>query len=363
MNRAIGRRSTIGWSRYLSVIGLVMAGVLLCASGFAIVDLRADAIDDYQRDMRNLGVVLVEQTSRSMQAVDLVVQETRDKFMAGDIQTAAEFRKAGGGEQNYHFLRSQLKSLPQADAVIVFGADGITINSTRAWPLPIIDVNDRDYFTEVRDHPDMGLFISVPVLARASGVWTFYLSRRVSGPHGEFLGVVAAAIAVRYLEDFYNAISLQEGGSVMLLRHDSTILARYPHVENQMGQRMPKGLPWDGLVDTGGGNYVTRGFIDGVTRAVSVNPAKEYPLVIDVTVSQKSVLAHWRYQSTLIAIATIIAAIGWAVLFRIIGRQFARLDRAEGRGARRSRRGVESGEGCRRRREQRQVEFPRQYVA
>jgi signal transduction histidine kinase/FixJ family two-component response regulator len=326
MSRGSGRRIVSRWSRYLSVIGDLLAVALMCASGFAIVDLRGNAITDYRRDMRNLGVVLVEQTSRSMQAVDLVVQETRAKIMAAGARTPEEFKQVVAGEQNHQFLRNQLKSLPQSDAVIVFGADGKTENASRSWPPPKVDITDRDYFMELRDHPETGLFISVPVLARASGIWTFYIARRVSGPQGEFLGIVAGAVAVRYLEEFYKAISLEDGGSVTLLRRDGTILARFPHTEDQMGKRMPATAPWYQRVEEAGGNYISPGYLDGVTREVSVHPIKEYPLVVDVTVSQDAALAHWRHQSTLIASGTIVAAIGFSVLFRIIAAQFGRLE-------------------------------------
>jgi signal transduction histidine kinase/DNA-binding response OmpR family regulator len=329
MVRGSGRRSVSSWGRYLSVTGAVLAVALLCASGLAILDLRSDAIFDYRRDMRNLGIVLAEQTVRSMQAVDLVVRETRDKMMSGDIRTPEQFKQAVGGEQNYHFLRNQLKSLPQADAVIVLGADGKIENSTRTWPTQRLDLADRDYFIELRDHPEIGLFISVPVVARASGIWTFYIARRVNGPQGEFLGVVAGAIAVRYLEEFYKAISLEDSGSVTLLRRDGTILARFPVTESKMSERMPPTSPWYQRVEENGGNYLMPGYVDGVMREVSVHPIKEYPLVVDVTASQEAALAHWRHQSTFIALGALFGVIGFAVLFRALAGQFRRLEQSK----------------------------------
>src|SRR5476649_2380706 len=146
MDRGSGRRSISRRGHYLSVIGDVLAVALLCASAFTIVDLRGDAITNYRRDMRNLGVVLAEQTSRSMQAVDLVVQETRAKILAAGARSPEEFKQAIAGEQNHQFLRSQLKSLPQSDAITIVGADGKVENFSRSWPIPAIDVTDRDFF-------------------------------------------------------------------------------------------------------------------------------------------------------------------------------------------------------------------------
>src|SRR4051794_10206793 len=164
MERATGRRSSSRWRRYLSALGDVVAVLLLCTAGLVIVDLRSEAVGDYRRDMRNLGVVLAEQKSRSVQALGLGVQETREKIMASAIRTPEQFKRAVAGEEFHRFLRSQLKSIPQSDAVIIFGADGKVENYSRNWPVAATDVTDRDYFIALRDRADLGLFISVPVL-------------------------------------------------------------------------------------------------------------------------------------------------------------------------------------------------------
>jgi signal transduction histidine kinase/FixJ family two-component response regulator len=326
MEAAAGQGRVFRSGRYLAFVGAALVVAIVCAAGLTIADLRSDAIGDYRRDIRNLGIVIAEQTSRSMQAVALVVQEMRDKFVDGGIRDAAQFRQAAAGEHIYRFLRDELKGLPQADALTVVTADGRVANYSRGWPIPEIDVADRDFYIHFRDHQDAGLFISAPVKARSTGVWTFYLARRVSGPNGEFLGVVAAAIAVRYLEDFFQAISLQDGGSVAIFRSDGTVLARYPHIEKQMGEKISSESPWYQRVREGGGSYESPGFLDAILRVVSVHPLKEYPLVVNVTAAQDAALAHWRYQSSLISIGAFCAAAGFAVLFRVIGAQFTRIE-------------------------------------
>ena len=61
-------------SRWLPLVGVALILITIVASAITVWDLRADAIANYRRDTANLGVVLAEQTSRSLQAVDLVVQ-------------------------------------------------------------------------------------------------------------------------------------------------------------------------------------------------------------------------------------------------------------------------------------------------
>jgi signal transduction histidine kinase len=317
--------------RRLSLVGAVLIAITILASAAAIWDLRRDAIADFRGDITNTAALLGEETSRSMQAVDLVLREVQARAEATGARRPEEFAGLMATEEVHDFLVDRLKSLPQADAVNLVGADGRLLNFSRGWPIPAIDLSDREHYRHFRDHDDPGTFIAEPVKNRATGGWTIFLARRVSGPDGEFLGVVLGVIAVDYLEAFYKAITLQPGGSVTLLRRDGMILARYPHTENIMATRMPGQSPWYQRVAENGGSYDSPGYLDGIVRVVAVQPVRDYPLVVDITISQDEALANWRRQSAFIAIAALGATIGFAVLFRALAAQFRRLERSEAR--------------------------------
>src|SRR6185312_6449047 len=99
-----------------------------------------------------------------------------------------------------------------------------------------------------------------------------------------------------------------------VLRKDGTIFARYPHSEDTIGQKMPPGSPWYRLAENGG-VYRFEGGNDGGTRIEAVHPLADFPLVVDVTISEAAALANWRRQATLIAIGTACMVLGFVVLF------------------------------------------------
>ena len=77
-------------------------------------------------------------------------------------------------------------------AIQVFDADGrLTIDASTLDPAPE-NRGDEEYFRVHRDQPDTGLFISRPMLHH--GAYAIVLSRRLTGPDGRFLGVVAGSI-------------------------------------------------------------------------------------------------------------------------------------------------------------------------
>src|SRR4029077_19604476 len=141
------------------------------------------------------------------------------------------------------------------------------------------------YYKHFREHDDPGLFISSPGRDLISGRWTFFLTRRVNGPGGEFAGIVLGLVDAQYLEDFYRAISSTEE-TISLFRRDGTSLAQHPHLEAMLDTQIPASSLWHAAVAKGGGNFRTRGFFSGVPMIISSRPVSEYPLVINVGVPE-----------------------------------------------------------------------------
>ena len=316
-------------SRGLSLVGFLISLVILVAAGLAIHDRRTDAVDSTLKEISNLSVVLAEQGSRSIQAVDLVLQEAQQEFRTKGIDTPEQFDRLSRGEETHRFLADRIKQLPQANTLSIVNAEGLLINSSRSWPMSVIDVADRDYFVHFRALDDGEMFISIPVKSRVSGNWMVFLARRINAADGKFLGLVVGGLETEYFEEFYRAIILQKDASVTVLRRDGTIVARYPHTEKQMANKMPAESPWYARVGAGGGTYRSPGYLDGITRIVEVRPMSDYPLVVDVTVSENEALIHWRRQSIFIGILSIAAICGLVLLFQVVASQFRRLERSQ----------------------------------
>ena len=171
----------------------------------------------------------------------------------------------------------------------------------------------------------------MPVINKVTGAWVLTISRRINGPHGEFLGIVLGVVDLRYFEDFYQDIRTNEGESVALFRLDGTILARYPRIEKVIGTKISGESAWYAMIAKGGGTYRTPGYIGGEPRIISVQLANDYPLAITVGISEQVALAPWRTQSTIIAIGAGCATVGFFILFRGLAAQFRRVEQSEAR--------------------------------
>jgi len=312
INRLGNRLATS--SGRLSLAGMVLVAATLAAACLALWDRREDVFASYRREISNLGITLTEQAERSLQAVDLVLGEAQREILGMGIRDPGQLGRAMASVEVYNFLLRHSKNLTQVQTIDVVDASGTLVSSARGWPAPQLNLADRDWFTYLRDHPEADHTVSRP-MAGPSGEWTFYLARRLGGPHGEFLGAVVAGVEARYFEETYRTISLQQDGSIALFTRDGEMIARYPHVETAIGKKLPPESGWYERVAQGGGTYRSPGYIDGLGRIVSVHPLHDYPLVVAVTIGEEAALTEWRRQSGFVAAGALCLALGLALLF------------------------------------------------
>jgi signal transduction histidine kinase/PAS domain-containing protein len=310
--------------RQLWTIGITLIVITLLGCGVTIWDLHRQAIDQHRVAVRNLGVVLAEQTARYLQVVDLPLQEVQSRVADLDIRTPDELVRSFGTDDMRNLLHERLKNLPQANAFVLVNADGRAFVSSRAQSPADLDVSDRDYYRYFIGRDDPGPFISAPVRSRVTGTPTVYVTHRLNGPDHTLLGLAVGAIDLQYLVDFYQAIELPPGETVTLLRRDGLVLARYPRAAGESDTWMPAASPWYSIVAAQGGTYRSPGFFAPIPAMVSVHPLHAWPLVIDVSLQEPVALAEWRRQAAVIALGGVGAAVGFAVLFTVIGRQFRR---------------------------------------
>ena len=117
------------------------------------------------------------------------------------------------------------QSLPQLRDLWVIGADGQPLVSGTVYPMPRIDLSDRNYFKVHHDTLVSGPYVSQVLEARAANTSFFAISRKRT-IDGRFAGVTIVSIAPEYFTEFY--AQLPPPGTAALLRADGAVLARYP---------------------------------------------------------------------------------------------------------------------------------------
>jgi diguanylate cyclase (GGDEF)-like protein len=207
-------------------------------------------------------------------------------------------------------------------AIQVFDASGrLTIDASTLDPLPE-NRGDEDYFKVHRDNPDVGLFISKPMLHR--GAYAIVLSRRINTPDGRFFGVVAGSIRFSYFHELFGRLNLEQDDTITVLRRDRTVIMRTPFDLDVIGKNLNTRSGWNPANLPDGGSYLGVGPVDSIPR-LYVRRTSTSPLIVIVGKPLDSILRLWHLEAmrigaimlTLIALALVVTML----LAREMGRR------------------------------------------
>jgi signal transduction histidine kinase len=305
--------------RLLYICTALLILVLLATNATVILHLRKNELLDQERQMKNLSLTLAEQADRSFQSVDLVISRVGEQIAAAGVTDSGSLLQKMAGRDVHEFLLEKISGVPQLDAVTLINREGKLINFSRAWPIPEVNVSDRDYFQALKDDPKLNSYISAPVRNRGTGTWTIYLARRLNGPNGEFIGLILGAIEMRYFEDFYRAIALDEGSTIAVLRLDGVMLARFPHAD-VIGQAYSDSRRL--LHDSVSGTLRERSPIDGRMRIKAAHLVTNYPVLVLATKTEEAALANWWGIARLMSLGALGCSISIAIAGFAFGRQW-----------------------------------------
>lgn len=273
------------WVRF---IGAMVALVVVAAAIFLALRISERVTTDRLREMENLSLTLSEQTDRALKSVELVQRSVIEDIAEMKISTDVQLGEAMGTMAVHRNLRDRIEGLPYVDAITIINENGKLLNFTRYWPIPAVNISDRDYFKALRTPGGPDTFISLPVPNRGTGTMTIYLARRFLSPEGRFLGLVLGAMEQSYFETFFSAIDLGRDGAIALFREDGAYLAGYPNL-GPVGSEPVNAGAAAVLAHPARQGEAAPGLLDGKQRLYAVRKLASYPLSIAVTDSADAV--------------------------------------------------------------------------
>jgi signal transduction histidine kinase/DNA-binding response OmpR family regulator len=243
----------------------------------------------------NLARVFEEQIIRTIRAIDqslLYAREARAKDRSG-------FRI-------YNWARAT-QFLPELTLQISLIDRSGHISGSSLFPkAEPVDLSDREYVkVHTATSPDE-LYISTPLLGRATNRPIIIMSRKLTAADGSLDGVIATSVDSEYLSRFYDSVDIGRKGVVTLVGTDGVIRARAPAGNGdgkpaQTGARLAQRFP--GIA----GTLLQVSEIDHVRRIYAYRHVRGYPLIVVVGVATDEVLAN--YQVNRQAYLTVAAAL------------------------------------------------------
>ncbi|WGS17153.1 MULTISPECIES: EAL domain-containing protein [unclassified Bradyrhizobium] len=296
----------------------IAVGATLMAGTF-----RERALHSSERELENTVLLLARHFDQQLEDFEAVQKDLIAFMHDNDIATTPEtFRRRMSGPDIHAMLKSKMDALSYAGGLNVFDADGTLINSSNAWPLPKANIGDRDYFQIFKSSPYSPDMLVAPVFSRITRAWTTAIVRKVTGPNGEFLGVVGRGIDSATFEKFFATVALGEGAAISMHHRDGTLLARYPHVEELIGKNFRSGpASQQQVFELPQSTSRLTSPIDGKDRLVSSRALTKFPIVIVATTTTAAALANWREQINILIAVTGLSVLALATLLALVVRK------------------------------------------
>ena len=325
--KASVRNGPIGWliAGGACLIAAITIGTTIMAGNF-----RERALNNSERELENTVLLLARHFDQALEDFTVIQNDAVTQIQSARITSSDVFRGQMSTLEVHETLRAKVGSYSDVAGVNVFDANGTLINSSETWPVPDVKINDRAFFKAFKSGTAATPRLIELVQGRFSGTWATVISREITGPNGEFLGVVTRAITPASFEQFFASVALGENAAISMYHRDGTLLARFPHVESLIGRNFEAGTVHQQILSNADhGTIRLTSPIDGMDRLAAARVLVDFPIAIIATTTVSAALADWREQMRfLIGVAGLSVLVITAILFLVV-RKLSQQHRAE----------------------------------
>ncbi|WP_298372825.1 EAL domain-containing protein [uncultured Bradyrhizobium sp.] len=316
--------------RWLILGGAALMAAIAIGATLMAGNFRERALHNSERELENTVLLLARHFDQQLDDLEVVQRDLIAFMRDNGIATPENYKRRMSAADIHAMLKSKMDALSNVGSLNVFDADGVLINSSGAWPLPQVSIADRSYFQIFKSSPYSPEMLVAPVVSRVNGGWTTVIVRKVTGAHGEFLGVVGRGIEPATFEKFLSTVALGEGAAISMHHRDGTLLARYPHVEEMIGKNFRTGpANQQQVFELPQSTSRLTSPVDGRDRLVSSRALTKFPIVVVATTTTEAALANWREQIGMLIAVTAASVLAIAILLTLVVRKLLQQHRTQ----------------------------------
>src|SRR5437762_12013696 len=112
----------------LVLCGLLLASAILAGTSFIVASLHNRVLADNERELRNLALVLAEQTDRTFQALEVVQASLIERSQALGVASSDDYRREMSSYDVHVMLKDKIQSMPHVDVVALLTLKGSSAN-------------------------------------------------------------------------------------------------------------------------------------------------------------------------------------------------------------------------------------------
>jgi diguanylate cyclase (GGDEF)-like protein len=277
------------------IIAMLWAGVALKYFD----DVRSDR-REAERNNRNFAMVFEENVLRSIGEIDKALLYMRRSI---------EQRSEGTDLATVVYTTDVLSEIIVQVAII--DRNGIMqASNVGPRPSPKLDLSDREHYRAHINSDSDKLFISKPLVGRASGRWSVQFTRRFLEKDKSFGGVVVASLNPEHFTKFYDSIDFGSSMSISLIGDDGIVRSSGGSAGGYLlGQDLSKTEIGRRLAANQNVTFEDRN-LNGEPQLVTLRRVRGHPLWVSVATNTKEIYnsstSNLQLNAALAALLTLI---------------------------------------------------------
>ena len=315
------------------VLWLTLCGGLLVAAIFfgtimMAGEFRERALVNSERELENTVLLLARHFDQQFEDANTITADVISRLQISGFASEKDFRERIASLEAHETLRSKAGVLSYLGDISIFDSNGDIINWSRPLPAPALNISERAYFKTFKFETQSASVLTEQNRSYLTGNLHSIIAHRLRGEDGAFLGVMTRRINPGNYEKFVASVTLGTSAAVSMFHADGTLLARYPRVDELIGQNFAKAPLLQRVRDRGGRQTLrVQSPIDQTDRLGSAAPLTHYPGVVVATNTTAAALEDWREQTRFLVIAATLSATVIALTLFLIIRQITRQGR------------------------------------
>jgi signal transduction histidine kinase/ActR/RegA family two-component response regulator len=306
------------WTRVgAGIIGFALAAIIL--TWVLVIEVlrqdRANTIDAAMTANANLARAFDEHAVRTLNGADQLLL----LIMAEHKRAGAQFDLPGLFERIRHNAELYASALITDESGQVVHASERSASS--------INIAERESFQAHVNRYSNALHVGHPVICKISKRWIISITRRINKTDGAFGGVAAIGLSSDYFTNFYSQVDLEPKGVAGLIGLDGIMRARLVDGANKPGVDLRGTELLKQARVAASGSFRTVAITDGVARINSYRVLKNYPLIVNVGVSEAHTVAKADERRVFFVLAaslvTALIALGAWLLMTLVRKQRA----------------------------------------
>jgi len=222
---AINRRLDIVYCASFCLLLLTLLAFDLRMSYF-------QAESEARADVSNSSFLISEWIKGSFDSSDYVLRDIVSR--GNELGAPVVDSHAGLKQRRMNLLEAKRKSLPNAFTVALYDQNCIAVHSNTS---PRFDASSREYCQVLRSNPAIESMVTHAFFS-SLGRLNVVQARRIPGNSPGFHGLALFGIDLGFFSRLVDQVSTRGHGNVVIIDANRVLLARKPHIPEQLGKAL-----------------------------------------------------------------------------------------------------------------------------